>query len=77
MKKLDWKPFAIGVLQATTVMLGTGATSPGDKWIHLAFPSPHNDELENKEFANKINPLGKDGWQLVDVESPIMDGTTC
>ena len=37
----------------------------------------NNDELENKEFANKINPLGKDGWQLVDVESPIMDGTTC
>jgi hypothetical protein len=77
MKQLDWKPFSIGVLLATTVMLGTGAISRGDKWIYLAFPSPNNDEFVNKEFANKINQLGKDGWQLVDVESPIIDGTTC
>jgi len=76
MKKLDWKSFAIGVLLTTTFMFGTGATSPSDKWIHLAFPSPDNDEFGNKEFANKINQLGKDGWQLVDVESSIKDGTT-
>ena len=73
MKQLDWNPVARGVLLATTVMLGTGAISRGDKWIYLAFPSPNNDEFGNKEFANKINQLGKDGWQLVDVESPIKD----
>ena len=76
MKQPDWKSFAIGVLLTTTVMFGTGATSPSDKWIHLALPSPNNDELGNKEFANKINQLGKNGWQLVDVESSIKDGTT-
>jgi len=73
---VDWKSYAIGVLLTTTVMFGTGATSPSDKWIHLAFPSPDNDEFGNKEFANKINQLGKDGWQLVDVESSMKDGTT-
>ncbi len=57
MNKLDWKSFAIGVLLTTTVMFGTGATSPSDKWIHLAFPSPDSDEFGNKEFANKINQL--------------------
>jgi len=50
MKKPDWKSFATGVLLTTTVMFGTGATSRSDKWIHLAFPSPDNDEFENKEF---------------------------
>ena len=76
MKQLDWKSFAIGVLLTTTVIFGTGATSPSDKWIHLAFPSPDNDEFGNKGFANKINQLGKDGWQLVDVESLIKKCTT-
>lgn len=55
LKQPGWKPFAIGVLLATTVMLGTGAISRGDKWIYLAFQSPNNDEFVNKEFANKIN----------------------
>jgi hypothetical protein len=33
MKQLDWKSFAIGVLLATTVMVGTGAaTSTNEKW---------------------------------------------
>ncbi len=59
MKKLGWKSFAIGVLLTTTVMFGTGATSRSDKWIHLAFPSPDNDEFENKEFAKKSINLEK------------------
>ncbi len=59
MKKPDWKSFATGVLLTTTVMFGTGATSRSDKWIHLAFPSPDNDEFENKEFEKKSINLEK------------------
>ena len=59
MNKLDWKSFVIGVLLTTTVMFSTGATSPSDKWVHLAFPSPDNDEFENKEFEKKSINLEK------------------
>lgn len=43
---------------------------------HLAMNVPVGERLSTPETAKKINELGRQGWQLVDVETMVKDGTT-
>lgn len=46
------------------------------KWQHLAFEQEGAGISKNPELARKINHLGSEGWELVDVETMIENGTT-
>jgi hypothetical protein len=45
-------------------------------WQHLALDHEGKDVTNSPELAQKINNLGDEGWQLVDVESVSEAGTT-
>lgn len=45
-------------------------------WEHLAMPVAADDALGGPETSRKINQLGNDGWELVDVETFTKDGST-
>jgi hypothetical protein len=45
-----------------------------NSWRHLALASK-NDE-DDDQLAKKINELGENGWELVDVESFLSAGET-
>jgi hypothetical protein len=45
-------------------------------WRHLALEHEGKDVTHSPELAQKINSLGDEGWQLVDVESTSENGTT-
>jgi hypothetical protein len=44
-----------------------------DSWRHLALTAKDQDEAE---LARRINQLGADGWQMVDVENFVSAGET-
>ena len=75
MKQLDWKPSAIGMLLATNVMRGKYAIFQMiNGYISLfQVPISMNFEIRNSQ---KNQQLGKDRWQLVDVEPLIKKCTT-
>lgn len=45
-------------------------------WQHLAFEHEGKSVMGSPELARKINSLGDEGWQLVDVESISEAATT-
>jgi hypothetical protein len=45
-------------------------------WRHLALEHEGKSVTDQPELARKINSLGDEGWQLVDVESIAEGGTT-
>jgi len=45
-------------------------------WQHLALPHDTHQGVGTPELSRQINQLGRDGWQLVDVEGIVEDGTT-
>jgi hypothetical protein len=52
------------------------ASETATKWEHLALSDDLKRDAANEEVGRRINQLGRDGWQLVDVEGIIEDGTT-
>lgn len=50
--------------------------APPRAWEHLAFEVGHETSLKDPELAEKINQLGNNGWQLVDVETRTQMGNT-
>ena len=46
------------------------------KWQHLALEQDGPGLSKDPEFARKINRLGNDGWELVNVETVIKNGST-
>lgn len=45
-------------------------------WRHLALTHEGKSVLDAPDLARKIDSLGDEGWQLVDVESIVEAGTT-
>lgn len=45
-------------------------------WQHLALENEGKSVITSPDLAKKINSLGDEGWELVDVESVIEAGTT-
>ncbi len=45
-------------------------------WEHLAFEHPGASIQGDPKLAREINRLGKEGWELVDVEMSQQEGTT-
>ena len=45
-------------------------------WQHLALENEGKSVTGSPDLARKINSLGDEGWQLVDVESILEGGTT-
>lgn len=49
---------------------------PGRAWEHLALEHAGAGLTGSPDLAGKINKLGDEGWELVDVESITRDGST-
>ncbi len=73
-------------LFAVALLAGTWFTRPAKAdaeasaqeaaWEHLAMNVPVGERFATPETAKKINELGREGWQLVDVETMAKDGST-
>jgi hypothetical protein len=50
----------------------TGAT----RWEHLAYSVSAQGGVSTPEISRRIMQLGNDGWELVDVENIIENGST-
>ena len=48
----------------------------GQHWHHLALQHDLTKGIADAELTQQINQLGRDGWELVDVETFTRDGTT-
>jgi hypothetical protein len=57
---------------------GTGGESAGQvvQWQHLAMAQKVGDKQSALEGGAQINKLGREGWELVDVEAFTKEGTT-
>ena len=66
----------IALLSGLTLYSQDDQASPLRAWEHLAFEVPHETRLKDPELAEKINQLGNEGWELVDVESRTQMGNT-
>jgi hypothetical protein len=50
--------------------------SSPQKWQHLALEQDGMKIVGDADLARKINQLGSDGWELVDVETIVDSGLT-
>jgi len=69
---------------ATCLFLGLNLWSQDDnpaapatqKWQHLALPHDASKAWNDKELAQQINKLGREGWELLSVLNFDKEGTT-
>ena len=69
----------LGALLAAGLAAQNESRAPADapaSWQHLALPHDTHQGVGTPELSRQINQLGRDGWQLVDVEGIVQDGTT-
>ena len=52
------------------------APAAAPSWQHLAFPVEGGKVFGNPQVSRQINQLGRDGYELVDVETIVKEGTT-
>ena len=56
---------------------GNGPADPVERgWQHLALAHPSDKEWNDKELAQQINRLGREGWEMFEVLNFDKDGTT-
>ena len=71
---------AVGVTLVCTLALyaqsPTADSASVQKWEHLAMTIATSDGPGDADTSRKIQQLGSEGWELVDVESLTRDGTT-
>ncbi len=67
---------SVALLFALNLFSQEDRAAPTHAWEHLAFEVGHETSLKDLELAEKINQLGNDGWQLVDVETRSQMGNT-
>jgi hypothetical protein len=46
------------------------------RWQHLALTHDAKQGATDQPLGRQINQLGRDGWELVDVETVTQEGTT-
>jgi len=72
---------AVGVLLAASLsaQITTDRDAPAthqQSWQHLALQHDGATVTGDPQLARQIDKLGRDGWQLVDVETLTRDGST-
>ena len=67
----------ICAIVAAKVWAADGGNNPSaDKWQYLAFKSKIEPDSPTAEAGKTITKLGKEGWELVSVDSHSEAGTT-
>lgn len=70
----------LAVVLAANLPAQNSNSQPGSaaprQWQHLALPHEGKSITGDRELAEKINQLGSDGWELVDVETMTDSGIT-
>ena len=79
--KLTTIPFGIALAVLLVALsawqIESGAVQQSAQgWQHLALENDLADPANNQELSRRINQLGREGWELVDVENITKDGTT-
>jgi hypothetical protein len=66
---------AVSVFNAEGQLANQPAPKATQKWEHAAMT--HNDsKVGGADLSRKINQMGDSGWELVDVSTVVVEGTT-
>lgn len=64
------------IVAAKVLAAGGGSDASAEKWQYLAFKSKIEPDSPTAEAGKTITKLGKEGWELVSVDSHSEAGTT-